>query len=206
MGKNAYIVFIVILVAILGFWYYSSQQSANDSENINQEQMMEDDNNKMDKEDDSMMGDNDDSMMEDDKMNALPTEPGVMDGGITLQDGNNQLLNVQADEIVDLSTSDEEVKEVTMTSYYTMSDSKPYPRYSTKEITVKKGDKVKINVTVTAGTHDFNIDEYNIHQETPLDEEVTIEFTADKAGTFAYYCSMPNHRMNGHWGILKVVE
>lgn len=202
MGKNAYIVFIVILVAILGFWYYSSQQSANDSDNTNQEKMMEDDTNKMDKEDDSMMED-DDSMVE---INALPTEPGILSGGITLQDGNNQLLNVQADEVVDLSTSSDEVKEVTMTSYYTMSDGKPYPRYSTKEITVKKGDKVKINLTVTAGTHDFNIDEYNIHQETPLDEQVTIEFTADQVGEFAYYCSMPNHRMNGHWGILKVVE
>lgn len=195
MGKNAYIIFIVILVAILGFWYYSSQQSANNPENTNQEQMMEDDSNKMDKEDDSMV-----------EINALPTEPGILSGGITLQDGNNQLLNVQANEVVDLSTSDEEVKEVTMTSYYTMSDGKPYPRYSTKEITVKKGDKVKINVTVTAGNHDFNIDEYEIHQTTPLDEQVTIEFTADKAGTFTYYCSMPGHRMNGHWGILNVVE
>lgn len=198
MGKNTYIVLIVILMAILGFWYYSGQQSANDSENTNQEQMTEDNTSAMDQEDDSMM--------EEDKINALPTEPGVMDGGITLQDGNNQLLNVQANEVVDLSASDNEVKEITMTSYYTMSDGKPYPRYSTKEITVKKGDKVKINMTVTAGTHDFNIDEYEIHKTTPLDEQVTIEFTADKAGTFVYYCSTPGHRTNGHWGILNVVE
>lgn len=98
------------------------------------------------------------------------------------------------------------IKEFNMTSFYEMVDNKPKPQYSLKEITVNKGDTVKITVTVTKGTHDFNIDEYNIHQETPLNKPTTMEFKADKAGTFIYYCSMPGHRAAGHWGTLKVVE
>ncbi|PWB38523.1 MAG: hypothetical protein C3F02_03295 [Parcubacteria group bacterium] len=96
------------------------------------------------------------------------------------------------------------VKEFIMTSFYEMVDGQAKPQYSLKELVVKKGDKVRIKVTNIKGTHDFNIDEYNIHQSTPLDQQVTIEFTADKAGEFVYYCSMPNHRALGHWGTLKV--
>lgn len=97
-------------------------------------------------------------------------------------------------------------KEFTMTSFVVMEDGKPKPQYSVKELTVRKGDKVKIKVTVTKGMHDFNIDEFNVKSETPLDVETTIEFTADKAGEFIYYCSKPGHRANGHWGTLKVIE
>ena len=99
-----------------------------------------------------------------------------------------------------------EVKEFKMTSFYEILDGKPKPQYSINEITVKKGDAVKIEVTVTKGNHDFNIDEYNIHQETPLEKPTVIQFTADKPGTFIYYCSMPGHRENGHWGTLTVTE
>lgn len=99
-----------------------------------------------------------------------------------------------------------EVKEFTMTSYFEMVDGKPKTYFSLKDINVKKGDKVRIKVTNTKGTHDFNIDEYNIDKDTPLDKEVVIEFTADKAGDFVYYCAMPNHRAMGQWGTLHVTE
>ena len=98
------------------------------------------------------------------------------------------------------------VKKFTMTSFFVMEDGKPHPQFSVKDMSVKKGDTVEINVTNTKGMHDFNIDEYNVHQKTPLDQEVTISFTADKVGDFVYYCAMPNHRQNGHWGTLHVTE
>ena len=65
---------------------------------------------------------------------------------------------------------------------------------------------MRIKVTVTKGMHDFNIDEFNVHVKTPLNEQTAVEFTADKAGKFIYYCSMPGHRANGHWGTLTVTE
>lgn len=126
--------------------------------------------------------------------------------GVTLQDGQNTITNVTPDQIVDLSQSTEPVKNIKMTSFSDLTGERPAPQFSIKEITVKKGDKVKINVTVTSGKHNFNIDEYNIHKDTPLDVPVDIEFTADKAGRFIYYCSMPGHRALGHWGVLNVVE
>lgn len=98
------------------------------------------------------------------------------------------------------------VKEFSMDSFVVFEDGAPKPQFSVKDITVNKGDKVKIKVTVTSGSHNFNIDEFNIHEATPSNEEVVIEFTADKAGEFVYYCSMPGHRANGHWGTLTVVE
>ncbi len=98
------------------------------------------------------------------------------------------------------------VKEFIMTSFYVMEGNTPKPQFSLKELAVKKGDKVRIKVTNTKGMHNFNIDEFNIHQATPLDQEVVIEFMADKVGDFVYYCNMPGHRANGHWGTLHVGE
>lgn len=103
-----------------------------------------------------------------------------------------------------VKTSEAPVKEFVMTSFYEMEDGKPFPQYSVKELRVKKGDRVRIKVTNTKGSHDINIDEFGVKAETPLDQEVTVEFTADKAGEFVYYCSKPGHRQNGHWGTLIV--
>ena len=93
-----------------------------------------------------------------------------------------------------------------MTSFYEIVDGKPKPQFSLSEIIVNKGDTVRIKITNTKGTHDFTIDEYKVYAETPLNEEVVVEFTADKAGEFVYYCAKPGHRAGGQWGTLKVLE
>jgi nitrous oxide reductase len=85
------------------------------------------------------------------------------------------------------------VKEFKMTSHFSL-----------KEIRVKKGDKVRIIITNTAGNHDFVLDEYKLNLETPLNKPVIVEFTADKVGTFEYYCSKYNHRAIGQKGNLIV--
>lgn len=105
-------------------------------------------------------------------------------------------------------SSDEKpaVKEFTMTSWYEMKDGKATTNFSLNEIGVKKGDTVRIKVINTKGNHDFSLDEYGIKKLTPLNQEVTIEFTADKTGSFKYYCSMPGHRMMGQEGTLTVQE
>lgn len=97
-----------------------------------------------------------------------------------------------------------EVKEFVMQSYYSPEQGRPF--FSLKEMVVKKGDRVRVKVTNTFGMHNFVIDEYGINRETPLNEEQVIEFTADKAGEFVYYCSKPGHRAAGQWGTLKVLE
>jgi len=95
-----------------------------------------------------------------------------------------------------------DVKEFSMTSYY--DDAGKW--FSLKEISVKKGDRVRIKVTNTKGSHDFTLDEYGIKKATPLNQEVVVEFTADKVGEFTYYCSTPGHRQGGQFGKLIVKE
>lgn len=77
--------------------------------------------------------------------------------------------------------------------------------FSPSSITVKKGDKVKITLKNTSGFHDFKIDEYGVAAKQAASPSTEIlEFTADKAGSFEYYCSVDSHRANGMKGTLKV--
>ena len=68
-------------------------------------------------------------------------------------------------------------------------------------ITVKKVDKVRLIVTATDRRHGINIDGYDIDQTLKPGEPTTIEFTADKAGTFEFkcsvYCGMGHQKMKG---------
>jgi uncharacterized cupredoxin-like copper-binding protein len=104
------------------------------------------------------------------------------------------------------SDSKAPVKEFSMTSFTVVKDGKYFPQFSLKEITVNKGDRVRIKITVTSGKHDFKLDEYGLYTETEMNKEAVVEFVADKAGEFVYYCNMPGHRANGHWGTLKVLD
>jgi nitrite reductase (NO-forming) len=72
-------------------------------------------------------------------------------------------------------------------------------------INVKQGDKVKIIFNNTEGFHNFVIDEFNVatKQANSPSTEI-VEFTADKVGSFEYYCSVGAHRAQGMKGILKV--
>ena len=57
---------------------------------------------------------------------------------------------------------------------------------------INKGDKVKIIVTSTSGTHGFAMPDFNI-DISPISpgETKSAEFIADKSGTFTYFCNVP---------------
>lgn len=77
--------------------------------------------------------------------------------------------------------------------------------YLPAEIKVKKGEKVKIVFTSKDMMHDFNVDELNI--KSPIvksGQTAEFEFTADKVGTFEYYCSVGQHKAQGQIGKLIV--
>ncbi|OGF24484.1 hypothetical protein A3H09_02195 [Candidatus Falkowbacteria bacterium RIFCSPLOWO2_12_FULL_45_13] len=129
----------------------------------------------------------------------------------TAKNGNttNNAQNNNVAETAPVVTESKEsaVKEFTMTSFYEIVDGQPRPQYSLEEIMVKKGDLVRIKITVTKGAHDFKIDEFGVYADTKeLNKEYAVEFTADKTGEFIYYCTKPGHRQNGHWGTLKVLD
>ena len=73
--------------------------------------------------------------------------------------------------------------------------------YDKKEIRVKKGENIEIKFTNGEGFHDFVIDELNVRtQRVPEGESETIRIPTDKVGTYAYYCSVGNHRAQGMEG------
>ncbi len=79
--------------------------------------------------------------------------------------------------------------------------------FDTTEITVNEGDVVTINFESTEGFHDWVVDEFRagsrqVRPGTPT----SVTFTADKAGTYEYYCSVGHHRAAGMVGTLTVVE
>lgn len=57
-------------------------------------------------------------------------------------------------------------------------------------ITVNKGDLVKIHITSADVDHGFGLDAYGIKKDIPTGKTVDVEFTADKAGTFTYICTV----------------
>ena len=77
--------------------------------------------------------------------------------------------------------------------------------FSQTEIRVKKGDKVKINFSSVDGFHDWTINEFNA-QTTQVNAggSASVEFVANQAGTFEFYCSVGRHREMGMVGKLIV--
>ena len=77
--------------------------------------------------------------------------------------------------------------------------------YKPDTITIKKGEKVRINLTAVSMMHDFNIDELGV--KVPITKSGSssfVEFVADKTGTFEYYCSVGSPRAHGQGGKITV--
>ena len=77
--------------------------------------------------------------------------------------------------------------------------------FKPNQITVKKGDTVKITFVNQGGIHDLRIDEFNIKMNPiKTGETSVVTFVADKAGSFQFYCSVGHHRQMGQMGTLTV--
>lgn len=79
--------------------------------------------------------------------------------------------------------------------------------FTPNELTVKEGDKVKIVFSNAGGMHNFILPAFNVHTKTiKTGEQDTVEFTANKKGTFEFYCSVGGgfHRQSGQIGVLLV--
>lgn len=80
-------------------------------------------------------------------------------------------------------------------------------KFEPNEMRVKKGDTVRVVYKNVEGFHDFVLDEFDV-KTAQLEEgkEETVEFVADQAGSFEYYCSVGEHREMGMVGTLIVEE
>lgn len=76
-------------------------------------------------------------------------------------------------------TTQSEIKEFRMTA-------KRF-EFEPSTIEVNKGDKVRLIVTSTDVPHGISIPEYSINERLDPGKPVTIEFTADKQGTFTAF-------------------
>lgn len=77
--------------------------------------------------------------------------------------------------------------------------------FNPSTITVNKGDTVKIIFKDDDGTHNLAIDGYNVSTNViGGGSRDSIQFVADKAGSFEYFCSVGAHRDLGMTGTLIV--
>lgn len=73
--------------------------------------------------------------------------------------------------------------------------------FSPTKIEVNKGDTVKITFKDNDGMHNLVVDGYNVKTNIIKGgTEDSIQFVADKSGTFEYYCSVGNHKEEGMVG------
>jgi cytochrome c oxidase subunit 2 len=61
--------------------------------------------------------------------------------------------------------------------------------FSPDTVRVKQGDHVKLVITALDREHGIKINAFQINQKLPKGEAVTVDFIADRAGTFPFQCS-----------------
>lgn len=71
-------------------------------------------------------------------------------------------------------------------------------------IRVKQGETVKLRFVSDDSPHTFTIDELGINQQFTYGKDANVVFTADKKGTFQFYCGVPGHKEDGMVGTLIV--
>jgi cytochrome c oxidase subunit 2 len=73
--------------------------------------------------------------------------------------------------------------------------------FSPSAIHVKKGDHVKLVITAADHDHGFKLEAFQVDQLLKKGEATTVEFTADRAGTFpfecSHFCGMGHKKMKG---------
>lgn len=62
--------------------------------------------------------------------------------------------------------------------------------FEPSKITLKKGDRVRLEITSIDTDHSFVLQEFGIHIPLFPNKTVFVDFDADKVGTFKFYCSV----------------
>ena len=74
-------------------------------------------------------------------------------------------------------------------------------QFSPTTISVKQGDRVRLIITAIDADHGFKLEAFNIGRTLSKGEPVTIEFTADRTGSFpfecSHFCGLGHRKMKG---------
>ena len=73
-------------------------------------------------------------------------------------------------------------------------------------IRVKEGDMVKLNIKNIDLAHGFRIFEFGVNERLAPGKTTTVEFTADKAGEYIFFCSVPCGKGHGGMNGKLIVE
>jgi cytochrome c oxidase subunit 2 len=73
--------------------------------------------------------------------------------------------------------------------------------FSPNVIKAKRGDHIRLVITAVDRIHGFKLEAFHIDQKLPKGEPVTVEFTADRPGTFlfecSHFCGLGHQKMKG---------
>src|SRR5258707_14276190 len=73
--------------------------------------------------------------------------------------------------------------------------------FSPNVIRARRGDHIRLVITAVDRSHGFKLEAFHIDQQLPKGEAVTVEFTADQAGTFlfecSHFCGLGHQKMKG---------
>ena len=73
--------------------------------------------------------------------------------------------------------------------------------YTPSTITVSEGDVVTLNIKSMDVTHGFSLFEFGVNERLTPGKTTTVEFVADKAGEYTFFCTVPcgsgHSNMNG---------
>lgn len=121
----------------------------------------------------------------------------TVDNNADIPAGGNSVVSGSAGEIENPPIGEAKRFVVTGENYLFMMDGVQNP-----DLVVNEGDMVIVEFSSISGLHDFVVDELGVATEKVRVEDgiTTVEFIADKKGSFEYYCSVGQHRANGMEG------
>lgn len=90
--------------------------------------------------------------------------------------------NVPEAIVSDSGSGGDNVKEISVTAKQWAFDPNP--------IIVNKGDKVKLSIKSIDVTHGFSLPDFGINRELKPGKTEIVEFVADKAGQFTFFCNV----------------
>lgn len=143
------------------------------------------------------------------KNNSYAPEPASLEE--QTEDVNGSTMEVPAPG-VDPNTVDEMIVVEEETSSQPQSPAEPVVvevaskaySFTPSNLQVKVGQPVSLRISAE-GFHTFTIDELGVNEST-ANGTTEIEFVPDRAGVFEFYCAIGNHRQQGQFGTITVVE
>lgn len=124
--------------------------------------------------DDAMMKDEDENMEMESMSDMHAEEESAMDGSASMD--AKDVMDITGDMV------DQPVKTFDMTARRW--------EFSPSNIVVNEGDRVVLNITSEDVTHGFTLSAFDVREQLDPGKTTRVEFVADKAGTYSFFCSV----------------